>query len=143
MKSKFKYNMFTIFRSTLSLFRITMGDRTKLEKTQRDFLGGGGKLERKTHLVNWSMICLSREKGGLEIYNLSTLNKALLGKWNWRFGTTENPAWRKVIFLKYGAKEGGWFSNYPRGSYRLGCWKEIRVHNKCSFRIGNGKRTKF
>ena len=36
----------------------------RLEKLQRDFLWGGGNLERKAHLVNWETICVDKEKGG-------------------------------------------------------------------------------
>ena len=37
----------------------------RLEKLQRDFLWGGGNMERKAHLVNWEMVCACKEKGGL------------------------------------------------------------------------------
>ena len=49
---------------------------------QRDFLWGGGALNHKPHLVNWSVCCMEKLKGGLGIKNLSILNKALLGKWS-------------------------------------------------------------
>ena len=64
-------------------------------------------------------------KGGLGIRSLSNFNKALLGKWNWRFAMEENAVWRNIISLKYGMEEGGWFSNAPRGSYGVGLWKDI------------------
>lgn len=51
-------------------------------------------------------MCLSKEKGGLGIRSLSNLNKALLGKWNWRFSVEENAARRILINLKYGTEEG-------------------------------------
>ena len=37
----------------------------RLEKLKRDFLWGGGNMERKAHLVNWEMVCACKEKGGL------------------------------------------------------------------------------
>lgn len=89
----------------LSLFLILRGGSSKLERIQRNYLWGGGRLEKKPHLVKWSMVCLSKEKGGFEIHNLSNLNSALLGKWNWRFAMEENACWRRFIFLKYGAGE--------------------------------------
>ena len=58
--------------------------------------------------------------GGLGIRNLSKFNKALLGKWNWRFSMEENSVWRNIISLKYGMEDGGGFSNTPRGSYGVG-----------------------
>ena len=59
----------TLIRSTLSslpiyflsLFRMTKLVCSKLEKIQRDFLWGGGNLERKPHLVNW--FALRKTKG--------------------------------------------------------------------------------
>ena len=56
----------------------------RLEKIQRDFLWGGGSSERKIHLINWDLVCQSKEKGGLGIRNLTNFNSALLGKWCWR-----------------------------------------------------------
>ena len=46
-------------------------------------------------------------KGGLGIRKLTTFNKALLGKWLWRFGIEENRLWRRVIALKFGEELGG------------------------------------
>ena len=42
---------------------------------------GRGALEQKPHLVNWSIVCLEKYKGGLVMRNLSIFNKAFLGKW--------------------------------------------------------------
>ena len=41
---------------------------------------GGGALEKKPHLVNWSAVCNDMRQGGLGIHNPVALNKALLGK---------------------------------------------------------------
>ena len=45
-------------------------------------------------------------KGGLGIRSLLNFNKALLGKWNWRFAMEENSEWRNIISLKYGMQDG-------------------------------------
>ena len=89
----------TLIRSTLtnlpiyamSLFRIAKGVKSRLKKIQQDFLWGGGNLERKIHLVNWSTMCTSKEKGGLGVRSPVKLNKSLLGKWNWRLAVEDNP----------------------------------------------------
>ena len=47
-------------------------------------------------------------KGGLGIRKLTTFNKALLGKWLWRFGIEENRLWRRVVALKFGEKWCSW-----------------------------------
>ena len=62
-------------------------------------------------------MCLSKEKGGLGIQSLATLNKALLGKWEWRFTVEHNPMWKKAIALNYQIEEGGWFTKEPMGSF--------------------------
>jgi hypothetical protein len=52
-------------------------------------------------------------------------NRALLGKWLWRFGREENHLWRRVIVAKYGIEGGGWTSKKPFGPHRCGLWKGI------------------
>ena len=74
----------TLIRSTLSnlptyvrsLFRLPRKVKIRLEKIQRDFLWGGGNLERKIHLVKWDIVFSSKVKGGIGIRNLSKFNKA-------------------------------------------------------------------
>lgn len=73
----------------------------------REIFCGGGTLEKKFHLVNWSIVCRSKEKGGLGICSLSSLNRALLGKWHWHFVLEANSAWRRFIKLKYETESGG------------------------------------
>ncbi|KAJ9682243.1 hypothetical protein PVL29_018228 [Vitis rotundifolia] len=108
----------TLIRSTLSnlpiylmsLLCLPSSIRRRLEKIQRDFLWGGGNLERKPHLVRWELVCLSKKKGGLGVKCLSILNKALLAKWNWRFTNERESLCNQVIRGKYGEVRGGWCS---------------------------------
>ena len=105
----------TLIRSTLSslpiyflsLFRMSKIVCSKLEKIQRDFLWGGGNLERKPHLVNWKTICLEKRSGGLRVRSLSKMNKALFCKWCWRFANEKDSLWRLVISTKFGEGDGG------------------------------------
>ena len=87
--------------------RIPRTVRLRLEQIQRDFLWGGGALERKIHLVEWLIVCSDKNKGGLGVKCLSTLNRALLGKWSWRFMVEKEALWYQVISKKYGVEEGG------------------------------------
>ena len=88
----------TLIKSTLaslpiyniSLFRMPKSVANKLEKLQRDFLWGGESSERKVHLINWEVVCTQKEKGGLGIQKIDPLNKALLGKWLWRFSVEKD-----------------------------------------------------
>ena len=49
------------------------------------------KLQRRPHLLNWSLVSLDKKDEHLGSRKLPTLNKALLGKWSWRFAS-ENEA---------------------------------------------------
>ena len=57
--------------------------------------------------MNWSLVSLDKRDGGLWIRKLSTLNKALLGKWSRRFTSENDALWKLVIIGKYGEEEGG------------------------------------
>ena len=60
------------------------------------------------HLVGWDMVCTPNANGGLGIRKITTFNKALLGKWLWRFGVVNTHLWRRVIASKFGEElEGG------------------------------------
>ena len=87
----------------LSLFTIPTHVAYKIERMQRDFLLG----DSKTHLVDWDKVCAPLENGGLGVRKLTTFNRALLGKWLWRFGIEETRLWRRVIALKFGEELGG------------------------------------
>ena len=84
----------------------------------------------------------------MSLYKMPTglklrLEKSLLGKWNWRLATEDNPPWKKLIKLKYGLEVGEWFSKEPKGSFRVGLWKDIRKEGQqmkqdCKLVLGNG-----
>ena len=143
----------TLIRSTLvsmpiylmSLLRMPRVVRLRLEKIQRDFLWGGGALEKRPHLVKWDVIHSHKKKGGLGIRNFSILNRALLCKWSWRFAIEKETFWKLIISRKYGEEGGGWIS---REGYGAGFWKEIRkegflMFQNVSFVVGDGRRVKF
>ena len=79
----------TLIKSTLSslpiylmsLFRLPRRVRLRLEYNRRNFLWGGGDLDIKPHLVNWTTVCSNKRDGGLGVRSLSILNKTLLYKW--------------------------------------------------------------
>lgn len=66
----------------------------------------------------------SHSEGGLGIKSLKCNNKALLGKWLWRFGIERDNLWRKVIVAKYGLMSD-WMSKDPQEGYGFGLWKFI------------------
>ena len=129
------------FMSLLCMPRVV---RLRLEKLKRDFLwgGGGGGMENKPHLVKWEIVCSNKRKG------LSKLNRALLGKWSWRFVEERGTLWKQVISRKYGIEEGGWCTREVMEGYGVGYWKEIRkewslMKNNFVFSMGDGGRVRF
>ena len=52
-------------------------------------------------------MCAPLENGGLGVRKITTLNKALLGKWLSQFGVEETRLWRRVVALKFGEEWGG------------------------------------
>ena len=142
----------TLIRSTLvssplymmSIFRIPKVVSKRLEKIQRNFLWGGGSQEGRTHTVNWDTICLNKNKGGLGVRRLLNLNRALLGKWIWRFIAEKEAPWRLFITLKY-ETEVGWFTKGIRG-HGVSIWKEIHkeaIKLNNSLVVGKGDRVMF
>ena len=120
----------------------------RLEKLQRDFLWGGGSTERKAHLVNWERVCVGKEKGGLGLRKLVPLNKALLGKWVWRFANAKEEMWKRVLVAKYGQEELGWRTKKVNGAFGVGVWKEIMKEadwcwDKMNFKVGKGTKIRF
>ena len=73
----------------------------KLDKINRDFLWGSSPEKRKLHLVGWSKIIKSKEKGGLGIQAAKAKNIALLAKLNWRLYKEKESLWARVILQKY------------------------------------------
>ncbi|RVW14439.1 hypothetical protein CK203_090793 [Vitis vinifera] len=85
---------------------------------------------------------------GFGIRSLAALNKALLGKWNWKFAIEKNSLWKQVIIDKYGEEEGGWCSKEVKGAYGVGLWRAIRkdweiICSRSRFIVGNGRKVKF
>ena len=74
----------------------------KLKSCKRILFWG----DSKTHLVGWDKVCAPIANGGLGIRKLTTFNKALLGKWLWRFGKEEDRLWRRVVASKFGEEWG-------------------------------------
>ncbi|RVW54128.1 putative ribonuclease H protein [Vitis vinifera] len=130
--------------------------RKRLAQWKRQYISKGGRLtlikwgslERKVHLIKWEVVCTSKEKGGLGMRRIESLNKALLGKWVWRFAVEKDNLWRVMIGVKYGQEEFGWKTKEGRGAYGVGAWKEImKEANWCweniKFKVGKGTRIKF
>ncbi len=104
--------------------------------------------EAKHHLEGWNKVCTPKDKGGLGVRSLVLFNKALLGKWLWRFGLEVRNLWCRVLVVKYGTALGGWCTNPIRGTYGCGLWKGIMsgwgVYSQhVEMVVGQGNRVRF
>ncbi|KAJ9693399.1 hypothetical protein PVL29_012251 [Vitis rotundifolia] len=132
----------------LSLFKIPASMAAKIERLQRDFLWSGVGEGKRDHLVSWDAVCKPRVKGGLGFGKIPLRNRALLGKWLWRFPRETTALWHQVILSIYGTHSNGWDANtLVRWSHRCP-WKAIaQVFQDFSkytrFVIGNGERIRF
>ena len=93
-------------------------------------------------------MCTQKEKGGLGIRRIGLLNKALVGKWIWRFAFEKDVLWKKVIGVKHGLEGCGWRSKELRGPFGVGVWKEILKEtswcwDNMKFRVGRGTKVMF
>ncbi|RVW12452.1 LINE-1 retrotransposable element ORF2 protein [Vitis vinifera] len=95
----------------LSLFKIPASVAAKRERLQRDFLWSGVGEGKRDHLVRWEAVCKPRIIGGLGIGKIPLRNRALLGKWLWRFPRESTSLWHQVILSIYGTHSNGWDAN--------------------------------
>ena len=77
------------------------------------------------HLVGWDTVCSPLAQGGLGVKKVEVFNRALLGKWLYKFGREETQLWRRVIAAKYGLEWGGWMTRNPKGTHGCSPWKGI------------------
>jgi hypothetical protein len=101
----------------LPLFTIPVSVARRLERLQRNFLWGDLGEVSKHHLVRWEVVCSPVKDSGLGVRKPVDFNKALLGKWLWRFGLEEHCLWRCVLVEKYSLCTGGWCTNPVRGPH--------------------------
>ena len=94
------------------------------------------------------MVSKSKKNGRLEVGNLIKRNKALLGKWLWRFLLEKDSLWHAIIVSKYGSHPNGWDANNDINSFLCASWKSIAkvwsefVQNT-KLVVGNGGSIRF
>ncbi|XP_026398308.1 uncharacterized protein LOC113294103 [Papaver somniferum] len=121
---------------------------SKGEQKMRNFLWDHGAHSKVSHLINWNLVCVVKEKGGLGVCNLRLMNLAMLAKWCWRFGKEKNRLWYKIIRDKYGDTFSCWVPQKVNSSHGVSCWKTIAktanlVSLKSVLNIHSGKDISF
>ncbi len=132
----------------LSLFTIPASVAKRIERLQRNFLWDSTDEAPRHHLVRWDNVCSPFANGGLGIRKLVDFNRALLGKWLWRFGLEETRLWRRVLVARHGVVAGGWCTHLVRGSHGCGVWKSIMMGwdsfaKHVSFKVGIGSQIRL
>lgn len=81
--------------------------------------------EKGNNLVAWEVVTRPKEMGGLGMEGLLLRNKALLGKWCWRFSNERDSLWSRVICSKYELQENGWDAGLVVRMTLRSSWKYI------------------
>jgi hypothetical protein len=86
--------------------------------------------------------------GGFRSEKYDLFNRALMGKWLWRFAVERDAFWRKVVAIKYGSMRGGWCTKEVGGSFGVGVWKYIRKGwdvfvEHVRYEVGDGSKVLF
>ncbi|KAL4568705.1 hypothetical protein LXL04_024320 [Taraxacum kok-saghyz] len=78
--------------------------------------------------VSWDLIMACKDKGGLDIGSLVSLNLSLILKWKWRVFNDSNMLWVKMIKFMYGEKGG--FDNKIRKVVGTSPWSRMVAASK-------------
>lgn len=82
----------------MACFQLPKWVINRLDRIRRSFLWGKNE-ENKTgiSLLNWGMVCLPKEWGGMRASNLRFRNISLLLRWCWRLYTNVTCLWSEKI----------------------------------------------
>ena len=132
----------------LSLFTMPKSIAQRIERLMRVFLWKGLMNDKGIHLVAWRTLCLPKKGGGLGIRDLGVFNRALLGKWIWRFAQGQDKLWCRVIKCKYDTLRGDWRTKDIVHSHGSSLWKGIMrvwrdLYTHVSYQLGNGSKIRF
>ncbi|KAE8706464.1 hypothetical protein F3Y22_tig00110393pilonHSYRG00236 [Hibiscus syriacus] len=139
----------------MSLFKIPVSVYNKLNAIMARFLWGGGVEVKKIHWVNWSTVCSNKRVGGLGVVDLNYMNRALLGKWSWRFANDCDSVWKKVICSKYNLDSSSLSINEKLHTNASWIWKSMvnnhfnedhfgtKFRSLFNIKVGNGGSIRF
>ncbi|KAE8701523.1 leghemoglobin C2-like [Hibiscus syriacus] len=139
----------------LSIFKMPSTISQQLNSLMSNFLWGGGGEKKRMHWVSWKKICKPLSGGGLGVVDLNLTNRALLGKWVWKFANEKDSIWKKFFCCKHNVSchslditkalshKDSWIwrgivNNFSKNDFIGGC---LRSHAK--IQIGNGESVSF
>lgn len=114
-----------------------------------------GQVEKKMHLLSWGKITRPKENGGLGIIPLEVKNKAMLGKWWFKWRNERGSQWNKIIRAKYNYDKDVDLDSLEISTRYSSIWNNIiKVNNKegfdkalesknCKWTVKNGESTLF
>ena len=75
-----------------------------VDRLSRNCFWGSTESKKKLHLISWRKIIKPKKEGGLGLFALEPMNKALLAKLNWRFHKESNSLCLYIVrFCDQGA----------------------------------------
>nr|GFB69040.1 RNA-directed DNA polymerase, eukaryota [Tanacetum cinerariifolium] len=96
----------------MSLFKVPKSALNKMEGMRRNFFNGIQDGKREIAWVKWSKVLAAKKHGGLGVSSFFALNRALLGKWVWRFLSHDNSLWFRVISAMHGSYSQDLFASH-------------------------------
>lgn len=89
---------------TMSFLKLPCKVEKEMRAILRNFLWGGKETRKKVVWFKWE-VCMEKKEGGLGIRDFLAFNRAILGKWIWRFLNESESLWVKVIRSRFGKLE--------------------------------------
>ncbi|GMJ04378.1 hypothetical protein HRI_004107000 [Hibiscus trionum] len=139
----------------MSLYRMPAIVVNKISSIMAGFLWRDSTDGKRTHWVNWQSICQPSDVGGLKVKNLAIQNKALLGKWVWKFANDTNCPWREMMCCKYNINPATLIAHDKCQRSASWQWKSIlkstcggddfgtKLRNNLRLQVGDGKLISF
>jgi hypothetical protein len=100
----------------------------------------------KYHLVNWEVVSLHKDFGGLGIPSLRDLNISLLGSWIRRYQADNGKLWKEVIDFKYNTSKPNIFytkDNKASQFFKSFMWAAKAAKMGYRWKVGDGRKIKF
>ena len=129
----------------ISFFEVPWGVLEKLEYYRSRFFWQSDNHKKKYRLAKWSILCQTKDQGGLGIKNLDIQNQCLLSKWLFKL-INEDGLWQNLLKRKYiKDKPIAQVQKRPGDSQFLSGLMKVKDKflNLGSFQLNNGENIRF